>query len=346
MIYDIAIIGAGPAGTSAAAELEKHFDSILLLEKDRFPREKLCAGVLPPRIHSLIDIPEEVRERSLAGYRIFSPSGRSVESEFAQEGVIVRREVFDEFLLNRLETKSTHDRVTGIEFENDPVKINCEKESFQARFIIGADGVNSIVRSALNIPMDKIKIALAMQVEITLDEHLIDERMGNWFEVYYILPSGYGWVSPLKNALKVGMGGISKDFKINAIKHLKRFIEYLGDRIETGKIGEYKSWRIPMCGPLETLTGTRSILVGDSGGFVYPGTGEGVYYGMKSGQLAGQTVKEAFDQNKFDQSFLENNYTQKLDAQGLLSLRDINFIDDVLASEETAENYVKRLSLY
>ena len=99
VIYDMVVVGAGPAGTSAALTLEKHGYNILLVDKDAFPRNKVCAGVLPPRIFSELEIPEDVIERPLVGYRIFSPAGQTVESAFPKAGVIVRRERFDYFLV-------------------------------------------------------------------------------------------------------------------------------------------------------------------------------------------------------------------------------------------------------
>jgi geranylgeranyl reductase family protein len=343
MIFDVAIVGAGPTGACAAAQLLEHFDSVLLLDKAEFPRDKLCAGVLPPRIHSLVDIPQDVCQRPLSGYRIFAPSGRSVESSFPRKGVMVERRAFDEFLLGKVKTDLVYDRITRIEPADDLIGLVGEEGTYQARMVIGADGVNSVVRKALEIHMDKI--AMAVQVDISLPQVAISERVGDWFEVYYILPRGYGWLSPMKDGVKVGMGGISEDFKKNPTEHLNRFLEHIKDKIDGGERCEVKHWRIPMGGPLEVLAGHRCLLAGDAGGFVYPGTGEGVYYGMKSGILAAQTVKEAFDQGNFDQGFLQETYSKKLEAGGLLSLRDVAFIEEVLATEETAEKYVKRLSL-
>jgi geranylgeranyl reductase family protein len=343
MTYDVAIVGAGPAGTSAATELEKHFDNILLLDRQRFPREKLCAGVLPPRILSLLTIPVELRQRILKGYRIFAPSGKFVESEFPIEGLMVERTEFDDFLLKRLKTAPTMDRVTDIKFLADCVEITGDSDVYKTKAVIAADGVNSLLRNRLGIEMDKI--AVAAQMDVTLPQEVIDERIGNWFEVYYTLPQGYGWISPMKGLVKVGMGGISEEFKKDSRGHLERFLEVVKDKLEGGEKGEIKNWRIPMDGPVGTLAGDRILLAGDAGGFVFPGTGEGVYYGMKSGTAAAETIKEAFDRDMFDKNFLGDIYDEILEANGLLALRNITFLEDVLATEETAENYIKRLSV-
>ncbi len=177
-----------------------------------------------------------------------------------------------------------------------------------------------------------------------MDDNLIDDRIGDWFEVYYLFPMGYGWIAPLKGAIKVGLGGISVSFKKQISDLLNRFLLHINGKIEVGKMGPVKSWQIPMGGPLKILTGKRSLLVGDAAGFVYPGTGEGIYYSIKSSQVASEIVKEAFKYNKFDQQFLQETYSRRLDKNNLLSLRDITFLEDVLVSEDTAERYIRRLS--
>jgi flavin-dependent dehydrogenase len=100
---------------------------------------------------------------------------------------------------------------------------------------------------------------------------------------------------------------------------------------------------IPMSGPLDRLTGNRAVLVGDAGGFVYPGTGEGIYYAIKSGQIAAQVVDQAIDDKDFDGEFLEKTYLDELEKNGLLGLRDVDFVERYLANSASAEKYVRRL---
>ena len=80
MIYDVAIIGAGPAGATAAHILQQQKHNIIFLDKKTFPRNKPCAGILPPKIKTLLTLPPEIYERPLTGYRIYPPSNKKVES--------------------------------------------------------------------------------------------------------------------------------------------------------------------------------------------------------------------------------------------------------------------------
>jgi geranylgeranyl reductase family protein len=342
-IYDIAIIGAGPAGTSVAKAVEKSKYSVIMFDKNNFPRNKPCAGVLPPRIYSELDIPPEIAERELNGYRIFSPSGDIVESVFTRQGLIVDRSRFDEFLIKQLSTPPVKENILRLENNNDFITIVGKEREYQAKLVIGTDGVTSVVRRYMGIELNSV--ALAAQYEFNMPPDEIENKIGNWFEVYYTIPYGYGWLSPMKDSVKIGVGGVSPEIKKDTRKCLDEFIahqkirEWIGD----GEVQNFELHRIPMSGPLEKLTADRTMLAGDAGGFVFPGTGEGIYYAVKSGRLTGEVAISALEEQRFDTDFLETKYMTKLKATGLLSLRDVDFIDRVLSTPENVENYLKRL---
>lgn len=345
MDYDVIIVGAGPAGSSAARILEESDYSVALVDKERFPRDKTCAGFLPPRIYPLLDdIPERITERQIDGYHVFSPSGISVKSRFFEKGLTVRRERFDAWLIDRSGAKVLQAMVLSLKRQKDFIKIRCNNDIHKAKIVLGADGVNSVVRRECGIPFSS-DVALALQCDISLPESKIDEEIGNWFEVYYVIPYGYGWISPLRNLIKVGVGSIGEDFKKNAKKYLDEFLNRPGinEKLSKGKIIKRESHLIPMSGPLNKLTADRVTLAGDAGGFAYPGTGEGIYYAIKSGRIAAEVIIQALEERRYDSRFLEDLYTRKLEKNGLLSLRDVDFIEKVLSSEEGAERYVKKL---
>ena len=87
------------------------------------------------------------------------------------------------------------------------------------------------------------------------------------------------------------------------------------------------------------------MLAGDAGGFVYPGTGEGIFYAMKSGRIAAETMADALERDMLDKETLNVNYTDRLKKAGLLALRDVDFIEKNLSSSDAAESYIKKLSL-
>jgi geranylgeranyl reductase family protein len=350
-MYDVAVIGAGPAGTSAAYHLEKAGLNILILDKEDFPRPKACAGVIPPRIFSELSVPEDVVERQLEGYKIHSPSGMVVESKFPKPGIIVKREKFDDFLLGRLDGKPKRMNVLGCKSEKGHMAIRGKDGVIEAKYAVGAYGSSTpldlIPPGTGKDPEISRNMALGCQFELTMDNDILDERIGNWFEVYYTILFGYGWISPLKNTVKVGVGGISDDIRKNGKRILEDFIEYgpVKEKLEGAEIIRFEAHKIPMGGPYTNLVSDRLILCGDAGGFVFPGTGEGIYYAIKSGRIAAEVITLALEEDQYDPRNIEDHYERLLVSNGLISLRDMDFINEVLSSEEGANKYVKRLKI-
>ena len=339
--HNVIIIGAGPAGSSAAKILEDNGHEVLLLDREEFPRNKPCAGVLSPKIFSLVDeIPESVIERPLDGYRVFAPSGKVAESLFPEPGAIVRRDRFDDHLVGKLDKGPAQALVTGIVDKGSHLEVKGGDWSLEAEYVIGADGANSIVKKHCGAA-DK-SVAVAAQYELKLPANEVQERVGNWFEVYYVLEYGYGWISPMKDGLKVGVGILKDHLKGSIMDTLDAFTKMpiVREKVIGALIEGQEGHPIPMSGPLDRLSGNRALLVGDAGGFVYPGTGEGVYYAIKTGRIAAEVISRVLAGEDSD---LDTIYTEELEKAGMLALRDVNFVEKNLSGLDNAEKYVKRL---
>jgi flavin-dependent dehydrogenase len=234
----------------------------------------------------------------------------------------------------------------GLEILEDKIKLIFGGETILSRAVIGADGVNSQVRKAIGNAHGQMHIkqglAKALQYEISIPREQVDEIFGDWFEVHYTMNYGYGWISPLKGAVKVGVGGVGEDFQKNIKTILDDFLDELNILLH-GKITRTEAHLIPMRGPHDLLSSDRILLCGDAGGFVFPGTGEGVYYAIKSGRIAGEILSWALGNGRLDAKSLGDRYNQGLEKMGLLSLRQVDFLESVLSDPERAESYVKRL---
>jgi len=344
MIYDAAIIGAGPAGSSAAKVLDESGLSYILVDKEEFPRNKPCAGVLSPKIRSLIDIPSDITERPLAGYRVYSPAGRMVESSFPEHGYIVQRTELDAFLVNSLAIKPVTQKVNEIIDKGDFLELRNDHWSCKARYVIGADGANSAVRRHCGIPTKLV--AAAAQCVVRLPPGEINGRVGNWFEVYYTLKHGYGWISPMKDSLRIGVGIVSRHLTEKIQDVLERFMasSTVMEKWEGGEIVAREAALIPMSGPLDRLTVPKILLCGDAGGFVYPGTGEGIFYAIKTGRIAASLVERIIKEGEPDTVHLEELYSNELENNCLFALRDVDFTEKNLSTTENAERYVRRLA--
>lgn len=346
-MYDAIVVGAGPAGSSAARVLEERKRRVLLMDKEIMPRSKPCAGVLSPKIRSLTDMPEDVYERPLKGYRVFAPSGRKVETTFPDHGYIVRRSIFDYHLLRALAERPLHAKAEEVVNKGDHLEVVTDRGRKKGKYVIGADGAASVVGRYCGMKMGRK--ALAAQYVLGLSAEAVDERVGDWFEVFYVLNHGYGWISPLKEGLKVGVGIVTDQLRGNIWDVLEDFMGHplVEKKCRGAKVVGKQAAPIPMSGPPERLAGDRALLAGDAGGFVYPGTGEGIFYAMRSGRVAGETVCRALDGTYGDDpgcEVLSKEYSEELERIGLLALRDVDFVDRVLSTAENREGYVRRLA--
>jgi len=339
-MYEVAVIGSGPCGASAALKLEEMGVDFILIDKHSFPRNKPCGGVLPFRVLEEFDLSKEAFEGPLLGYRIFSKGGVEVETAFPREGALVDRARFDSYLVSRLDKEPVKLRVKGLKPDRKGIKVIGER-NIEASIVIGCDGANSTVRKSLGLNYSKL--ATALQYTFRLSNEEIEKRIGDWFEVYYYFSRGYGWITPLRGRLKVGIGGLGKEYTKKLLDSFT-LSPIVKEKLAKAELAGYEAHRIPMAGPQETLVKNRVLLAGDAGGFVYPGTGEGIYYAMKSGKIAAEVTALALESGGLEDSFISKEYKKRLKATGLLSLRDVDFLDSVLASPEAAERYVRRLA--
>jgi geranylgeranyl reductase family protein len=338
---DVVICGAGPAGASAALELERLGVGYALLDRAVFPREKPCAGILPPKITDLTGpIPDAVLDRRIRGYMLHTESGATFKSAFARPGYAVNRARFDDWMVSRLRTRPRRETFLDASEVGGLIQVKTAEFELGGRVLIGADGVNSRVRAIARVPPGRM--AVACQASIPMSGPGISEMMGDWFHVLYIVPGGYGWVAPHSEELLVGIGSLLPMYA--GRKALERFLSTPQVQALTGgsEIDEVRAHRIPMSGPPKRIGHGRMILAGDAGGFVFPGTGEGVRFAMESGRCAAQAAASAVKGGSTG-ARLQRDYKRLLSEEGLLSLREVDF-QKVLRTPEAAERYVRKLT--
>ena len=338
---DVVIVGAGPAGASAARELEHLGVGHTLVDRAAFPRPKICAGILPPAVAGLLGkLPSDVVERRIRGYYIHSAFGGELCSRFQHRGYAVNRSVFDEWLVQRLGHGPVSGTLLGLEKNGARIRVRTDRSNMDCRVLIAADGSGSRARALLGIAAPRL--ATALQAEVPMEPTEIEHRTGGWFHVFYVVSGGYGWVAPHHDRLLVGMGSVfpgaagrsafSRFLKIPAVASLT------GSRLARNTMAH----RIPMSGPLPRPGRGNVLLAGDAGGFVFPGTGEGIRYAIMSGRAAAGAAAEYLKGDGRPAPLLKR-YIARLARGGLMSLGDVDFLD-VLESPEGAHRYLRRLT--
>ena len=296
--YDVAVIGGGPAGATAAKELAEAGHNVLLLDRDG--RIKPCGGAVPPILLKEFAVPESQLEARVTGARMVAPSDTSVDMEIGGFVGMVDRGTFDAWLRQRAASAGA-DLVIGkfktLEQQSGgQVRVTYETRDGQtfaalARAVIGADGAASRVREQAFSQQEKMKHVFAYHEIVKSPEHVTERFDPKRCDVYYqgkISPDFYGWVFPHGKCTSVGVGSAVKGFSLrNAVKAM---------RDETGLDDNQIIRREGAPLPLKPLkrwdNGRNVVLVGDAAGCVAPSSGEGIYYAMSCGRFATRAIDQ------------------------------------------------------
>lgn len=320
MSYDVIVVGAGPAGSITAHDCAKAGLRTLLLEKSKHPREKPCGGAVMYRgLHILRGkLPTSLVQRRINGLRFLLPSGEA--AEFSSEkmiGITVFRERFDEFLAKRaadagaelMESTKVKHASTG---PKSAAILTADGQEIKTRFLVGADGVNSIVAKSLGLrPSRKNlqRVGLGMESDFYVGEEGVMNATNGKPSILEIIPVenrvAYGWMFPKRKHLCIGIAGAAVHmyplrpafaaFRRKMEKRLgiplnleKRRVHFLGaDGTSSRNVRD------------------RALLVGDAAGFVDPMMGEGIAYAMKSGVHAADVITRAAESGRWGEHYLE-----------------------------------------
>lgn len=290
-VFDVVVVGGGPAGATAATDLARKGRSVLLL--DRAGRIKPCGGAIPPRLIADFDIPEHLLVGRARAARMVAPSGKAVDMPVGDGGFVgmVDRDQFDEWLRARAALVGAARRAgsfTGIErdAEGRAIVVYRDKQSgtlvrVRATCVLGADGARSGVARAALKGAERVPCVFAYHEVIKTPPTLDRERCDVIYEGD-LSPDFYAWVFPHGDTASVGLGSAHKGFELRAAT--QRLRARLG--LDTAETIRVEGAPIPLK-PLKRWDNGRDVLVcGDAAGVVAPASGEGIYYAMTCGRVA------------------------------------------------------------
>lgn len=299
--YDIIIIGAGPAGLSAAKVLAQNNKKVIVLEKNLVVGPKTCGGGITAKDYSL-GIPRELASHFFNNVILHTPITSSNINTKEPYVSTIDRGKLGAFMANEAETAGaqikTNTNVKEI-FKDKIVLENGNRIDF--KYLIGADGSNSIVRDFLNLKTEKRAIAFHYKVT------KVYKNMELFFDAN-LFGSGYAWIFPHENFTSIGCGADPNslipmdDLKANFEKWLKE------NKIDITD-AEFEAWNINY--DYRGHEFGNIFLAGDAGGFTSGLTGEGIFYAMISGQEIARKIINPDYEQKYLQKILKTKMKQE-----------------------------------
>ncbi|MBW7846042.1 MAG: geranylgeranyl reductase family protein [Bacteroidia bacterium] len=319
--FDVIIIGAGPAGSTCAIALQKSGLRVALIDKETFPRDKICGDAVSSVAKRILRQIDPVLEQSLLEFapksniqqaKLYSPDFTTLEFSFTKVGHCIRRKDFDNWLfthaINNTNITAIQDvKVNAVSTNSTQAVVElADGRVLTGKVLVGCDGAHSIVAKKLgNIKVDRKHYSGAVRQYYRNVKGL----SGKALEVYFLkgfLP-GYFWIFPLSdNEANVGFGMLSSvitEKKIDLKKSLHDIIHTIpeiNDRFKDAEaLEDIKGFGLPLGSKKYTISGERFMLCGDAASLIDPFSGEGIETAMESGKFAAEQIIKCYPNNNF-----------------------------------------------
>lgn len=330
---DVAIVGAGPAGASAAIGLRNAPLRVAIFDKAKFPRDKICGDALSVKIAeamnrlspNLFEKFEGFSEKVCANaVKIVSPSEDCLEITFKPKkhfsgsaiGYVSRRLDFDNFLVEQFRGAPNiafyeNAPIESVQLHREHIELQANGRAVRAKIAVAADGAHSIIAKRLaNFKVDDRHYSAAVRAYV---KGIADPRPENYVEFYLLgdLRPGYLWIFPLPNGLaNVGLGMLSAALRKKRVNLREKLIEILNTHPQLAPrfkraemVGDIKGFGLPLGSKRFNISGERFLLAGDAASLIDPLTGEGIGEAMLSGAFAAKHIRDCFEAQNFSATF-------------------------------------------
>jgi geranylgeranyl reductase family protein len=294
--YDVAIVGAGPAGSAAALAARRLGARVLLVDRAAFPRDKPCGDGIAAHAFDVL------RELGVTGVaegfapvpalRLVGPGGGEVARPLARPSYTIPREVFDARLVDAAvaagATLCRH-TVRDVQVRSGVVVLD---GALAARAVVGADGAHSVIRRALGQPSNPdghLAIAMRGYAPATgpVEQRIVTSAAG-W--------PAYAWSFPIGDGrANVGYGEVLRGAPVTRAHMLDRLATLLPS-VDVGGATDLRAHHLPLSTRRPVAGRGRLLLAGDAYSLINPFTGEGIFYALLSGALAGAAATAGTEQ--------------------------------------------------
>ena len=327
-MISVAVVGAGPAGSIAAEILARRGIHVSVFDKDANPGvRKPCAGMLRDSAVRMFRIPTDLASRRIMGIRVILPNHRVEEVEYHRPIFWnFDRGILGHHLVERVRRSGgrvyTGTQIVDVEsfggktnsrgYELTFCRHDQSTEKTRADLLVAADGINSTIvrKTGIYERLDPNLVGQCVQYQMQTANNMIDRRIGDMNEIYYgedVSPFGYAWIVPKDGLLTVGVGALLSMVRGN----LRQYLDYLTRRhpiaskkLDGCRIVRFESALCPLAGLVSPTYSDGLVVAGDAAGHCSAISGEGMYYSMVAGALAGGVCSDAVESGDISAGFL------------------------------------------
>jgi geranylgeranyl reductase family protein len=293
-MLDCIVVGAGPAGGTAAYHLAKKGRSVLVLERESLPRDKPCSGGVSPAVGKWFDFDfSPVISLKVEHIRYTWKVGDPVDATLntPEPMWMVRRDKFDHFVMQQAQQLGAQLReqttVTGIAFQGDHWQVRTNQGTLQARYLVAADGVQGPMAEWLGFGPRQSRLGAVM--EIPDHSGSINGSTRAQFD-FGMIKNGFIWSLPKADGYSIGSGTFRGSDGEDLPKALREYAKLSGISLADAKITTSPMGLWHGDQPLHTR---QAVLVGESAGVADPFTAEGIRPSMFSGMKAAEAIDQA-----------------------------------------------------
>ncbi len=308
--YDVIVVGAGPAGSTAARYAAAGGASVLMLEKDRDVGYPVRCGEAASHdgVIQFIEPDPKWINATVTKFRLVAPNGKEVVPKLDGIGYVLERRIFD-YEVAKLAAREGAEIVTKAyvydlikpngRAEGVKVMVKDSKVEVKAKVVIGADGVESRVGKWAGIDTTCHIRDMESCAQMTLSGIEVEQDTLDFYFGDDISPGGYLWVFPKgRDTANVGLGvSVECAKKKSAIRYLEEFVE---KKFPRAAVLTHIAGGVPCAKTCDTVVRNNVMIVGDAAHQVNPVSGGGIISGMIGGMIAGQVAAEAISKNDLD----------------------------------------------
>jgi geranylgeranyl reductase family protein len=352
--YDVIVIGAGPAGATAAAIVADRDISTLLIEKEHLPRPKICGGAVSQRALSLLNtanirLPElktftKCQSMRMGTFDLDSIANLATVPFDTETAYLTDRAEFDYALVQNAISNGADVQqnvmVTAIKKEHARFIISGDDFCVQSKYLLCADGVNGTSASLLGFRDKWTADNVGLCIESTITDYEPPPAPLNFY--FGGVTWGYAWFFDKGNHASIGAGMVRTDASdLRRLFH--SFVKHSGYTNATEDL-KLNAWRIPATGGISgNIAEGNALLLGDAAGLVDPFLGEGISYAIQSGTIAADCVinDDAGDYRKRIEEAITSDLKYARILQKIVKLDPKRFVTLLAHDTTIAREYVK-----